>query len=88
MSTSTLSTQEADHDQRLCMGLFLAALDTTIVSTSLVTITKSLKAWSRSSWIVTSYLLTYTGTLPRSTEAICLSITNQCRLHDPMGKAQ
>ena len=88
MSTSNRSTQEADHDQRLCLGLFLAALDTTIVSTSLITITKSLKAWNRSSWIVTSYLLTYTGTLPRLTEAICLSIVDLYRLHDPMGKAQ
>jgi MFS family permease len=45
----------------LCIGLFLSALDSTIVSTALVPITNSLRGFDRSSWIINAYLLTYTG---------------------------
>ncbi|TVY46233.1 Efflux pump FUS6 [Lachnellula cervina] len=45
----------------LCV--FLANLEVSIVSTSLVPITDDLKSFGRSSWIITSYLLTYTGFL-------------------------
>lgn len=41
--------------------LFLANLEVSIVSTSLVSITDDLKGFSRTSWIVSGYLLTYTG---------------------------
>ena len=45
----------------LCLSLFLSTIETTIVSTSLVAITNVLDGFQKSSWIVTSYLLTYTG---------------------------
>lgn len=47
----------------LCMSLFLSTLETTIVSTSLVSITNALHGFEQRDWIVTSYLLTYTGFL-------------------------
>ena len=46
---------------RLCLSAFLSTLESTIISTSLVSITDSFEGFNRSSWIVTSYLLTYTG---------------------------
>jgi MFS family permease len=46
---------------RVCLNLFLSNLETTIVSTSLVSISNSLHSFSSSSWIVTAYLVTYTG---------------------------
>ena len=48
---------------RLCVSLLLSTLETTIVSTSLVSITNSLSGFENRDWIVTSYLLTYTGFL-------------------------
>ncbi|KAF2865599.1 major facilitator superfamily transporter [Massariosphaeria phaeospora] len=48
---------------RLCLCLFLSTLESTIVGTALVAITNDLKGFDISSWIVTSYLLTYTGFL-------------------------
>jgi MFS family permease len=46
---------------RIGLSLFLSTLEVTIVSTSLVSITNALNGFDKSSWIVTSYLLTYTG---------------------------
>lgn len=46
---------------RLCSALFLSVLESTIISTSLVAITNALDGFHRSSWVVTVYLLTYTG---------------------------
>lgn len=46
---------------RVCLNLFLSNLETTIVSTSLVSISNSLHSFSSSSWVVTAYLVTYTG---------------------------
>ena len=48
----------------MCLNLFLSSLESTIVGTSLVSISNSLHNFNISSWIVTSYLLTYTGTYP------------------------
>ncbi|KAJ6108584.1 major facilitator superfamily domain-containing protein [Penicillium sp. IBT 18751x] len=45
----------------LGLALFLTGIEATIVSTSLVTIVDDLQNFEQSSWIVTSYLLTYTG---------------------------
>ncbi|PGH28477.1 hypothetical protein GX50_08787 [[Emmonsia] crescens] len=45
------------------LSLFLSTLETTIVSTSLVSITNALDGFELRDWIVTSYLLTYTGFL-------------------------
>ncbi|KAJ5716145.1 major facilitator superfamily domain-containing protein, partial [Penicillium malachiteum] len=45
----------------LALALFLTCLEATIVSTSLVTITNDLDGSGQSSWVITAYLLTYTG---------------------------
>lgn len=45
----------------LCVSLLLSTLETTIVSTALVSIVDALHGFDRSGWVVTSYLLTYTG---------------------------
>jgi hypothetical protein len=47
----------------LGLALFLTGIEATIVSTSLVTIVTDLQNFEQSSWIITSYLLTYTGSL-------------------------
>ncbi|KAL4922920.1 MFS general substrate transporter [Aspergillus aurantiobrunneus] len=47
----------------LCICCFLASLDTIIVSTSLTTITKDLQTFDRSSWVVASYLTSYSSIL-------------------------
>src|SRR3954471_22892549 len=48
----------------LMLGMFLAALDQTIVSTALPTITGDLGGLSHLSWVVTSYLLATTVSTP------------------------
>jgi hypothetical protein len=47
----------------LCLSLLLSTLETTIVSTSLVSITNALSGFEDRDWVVTSYLLTYTGNI-------------------------
>lgn len=47
--------------QSVSLGVFLSTLEVTVVSTALVTITNALEGFERNSWIVTSYLLTYSG---------------------------
>ncbi|PKS13033.1 hypothetical protein jhhlp_000374 [Lomentospora prolificans] len=47
----------------LCLSLLLSTVETTIVSTSLVSITNALEGFGRRDWVVTSYLLTYAGFL-------------------------
>ncbi|RDL37716.1 MFS general substrate transporter [Venustampulla echinocandica] len=47
----------------LCFGLFLVTLETTVISTSLVTISLDLGSFDKASWIVVTYLLTYTAFL-------------------------
>lgn len=46
---------------RLCLSIFLVNFEISIVSTSLVSIVDDLHDFGRSSWVVTVYLLTYTG---------------------------
>ncbi|HXJ65693.1 MAG TPA: MFS transporter, partial [Actinomycetota bacterium] len=46
------------------LGLFLAALDQTIVATALPSIVKDLHGAQHLSWVVTAYLLTSTVTVP------------------------
>lgn len=43
------------------IALFSSTLETTIVSTALVSITDDLHGFDLRDWVVTSYLLTYTG---------------------------
>ncbi|KAF2093099.1 drug resistance transporter EmrB/QacA subfamily [Rhizodiscina lignyota] len=47
----------------LWVALFLSTLETTIVSTSLISITDAINGFRLRDWIVTAYLLTYTGFL-------------------------
>ncbi|KAK3307163.1 major facilitator superfamily transporter [Chaetomium strumarium] len=47
----------------LCISMLLSTLETTIVSTSLVSIVNALQGFSQAGWVVTAYLLTYTGFL-------------------------
>lgn len=46
---------------RIWIALFLSTLETTIVSTALVSISDALNDFELRNWIVTSYFLTYTG---------------------------
>ena len=48
---------------RLWLCLFLSAMETTIVSTSLLTIGEDLHDTGNMEWIVVVYLLTYNGTI-------------------------
>lgn len=48
----------------LMLGVFLSALDQTIVSTALPTIVGDLHGASHLSWVVTAYLLTFTVSMP------------------------
>ncbi|KZT06917.1 MFS general substrate transporter [Laetiporus sulphureus 93-53] len=48
----------------LGLVLFISALDSTIVSVALSVIGSDFNDYSRSSWIVTAYLITYTAFLP------------------------
>ncbi|KAK4244994.1 drug resistance transporter EmrB/QacA subfamily [Corynascus novoguineensis] len=45
------------------IALFLSTLETTIVSTSLVSIADTLSGFDERNWVVTAYFLTYTGFL-------------------------
>jgi EmrB/QacA subfamily drug resistance transporter len=69
---STATAEEATADRRrilliigaLMTGMFLAALDQTIVSTALPTIVADLNGASHLSWVVTAYLLASTASTP------------------------
>lgn len=47
----------------LCLCLFLSTLESTVVGTALIAIADDLQHFDISAWIVTAYLLTYTGFL-------------------------
>jgi hypothetical protein len=47
----------------LCLRFLLSTFETTIVLTSLVSITNVLSGFEKRDWDVTSYMLTYTGSL-------------------------
>src|SRR6476660_8434043 len=69
-STSPSETGEYTHQQiltiliGLMMGMFLGALDQTIVSTSIRTIADDLHGPSAQAWVTTAYLITSTITAP------------------------
>lgn len=48
---------------RLCMCLFLTNLEIPIVTTALVDITSELGGFNKASWIISAYLLGYSGKL-------------------------
>ncbi|KAH6855892.1 major facilitator superfamily transporter [Chaetomium sp. MPI-CAGE-AT-0009] len=47
----------------LCLSMLLSTLETTIVSTSLVSMANDLQGFGQAGWVVTAYFLTYTGFL-------------------------
>jgi hypothetical protein len=53
--------EEKLMDSSCLICVFLATLEIAIVSTALVAITDDLESFGKSSWIITSYLLTWTG---------------------------
>jgi hypothetical protein len=67
--------------------LFLSTLETTIVSTSLVSITNALDGFELRDWIVTAYLISYTGTLP-SNSLDCKDWVLICRIPHNLRKIQ
>ena len=72
VDTQTAADAEIEASRRhlrlilaaLMMTMLLAALDQTIVSTALPTITSDLGGLSELSWVVTAYLLASTATTP------------------------
>lgn len=54
----------------LTLGMFLAALDQTLVATALPTIVGELGGLDNLAWVVTAYLLTSTATSPRCMEKL------------------
>lgn len=52
---------DANENPRIALSLFLVNLEVTIVSTSLIAITNDLGGFNETSWIVSGYLITYTG---------------------------
>lgn len=61
VSSSIFQSEVVDESQHLALALPLHSR-TTIVSTSLVSITSALEGFAIRDWLVTSYLITYTGT--------------------------
>ncbi|HZP26112.1 MAG TPA: MFS transporter, partial [Dehalococcoidia bacterium] len=70
MTTASPTSNNFTHGQvmlilsGLLVGMFLAALDQTIVSTALPTIVGELGGLDHLSWVITAYLLTSTVTVP------------------------
>lgn len=54
----------ADRINSLALSVFLPALEVSIISTSLISISDALNGYDQISWIVTAYLVTYTGLEP------------------------
>jgi MFS family permease len=46
----------------LMICIYMVNVEVTIVSTSLITIANGFHSFNRTSWVVTGYLITYTGT--------------------------
>ena len=59
------------------MGLLFSSLDTSIVSTSLVTISHDMNDFVNAPWIVLAYLLTYMGICPQRDEIDVLLMRRQ-----------
>jgi hypothetical protein len=62
---------------RICICLFLVNMEITIVSTSLIAITNDLGGWSKNSWVLEAYLLTYVGLSPPSSSSSSSSSSSQ-----------
>lgn len=70
------------------LGLFLATMEVSIVSTALVAITDDLGDFGQSTWVVTSYLLTYTGWFAIHFSSISSSKWTKSRIPYYMGTIQ
>lgn len=46
---------------KISLAVFLPSMEVSIVATSLLAITNELQGFEQGSWMVTSYMLTYTG---------------------------
>ncbi|KAE8382490.1 major facilitator superfamily domain-containing protein [Aspergillus bertholletiae] len=71
------------HGWKLCLiilglmiSLYLVNLEVTVVSTSLISITSDLDGFNKTSWIVTGFLITYTGWMSLSLLLSLSSFTN------------
>ena len=49
--------------RRLCLLLFLTNMEVSIVSTSLIGIVADLGDFSKRTWLITAYLITYIGAM-------------------------
>lgn len=49
---------------RLCFGLFLSLMDTSIIATSILTIATEFNSLANAYWVVLSYQLAYLGMRP------------------------
>ncbi|RHZ55168.1 uncharacterized protein CDV56_106552 [Aspergillus thermomutatus] len=63
IKSGTEGEQENKSPRNVWIALFLSTIETTVVSTSLVSITNALNGFLIKDWVVTAYLLTYTGFL-------------------------
>jgi MFS family permease len=61
MARLSYNIRSNSNDDRLLNGLLISTLDTSIVSTSLVTISNDLGDFVNAPWIILAYLLTYMG---------------------------
>lgn len=50
-----------DHERSLSLCMVLVNIEVAIIGTSLISITDDLHGFSQMGWVVTGYLITYTG---------------------------
>lgn len=56
--------------RRLMLGVFLASMEATIVSTALVNIVDDLQAFRDGAWVINAYLVAFTGKLTLAVTAV------------------
>lgn len=71
----------------LLLSLFIAQMDTSIASTSILTIIDDLGGFKKSSWVFTSYLLSFYGMPLSNTVITVLSAKTHARVPTHMGQA-
>jgi len=75
----------ADED-RLLLSLFMSQMESSIISTSVITITNDLGEYGKSTWIFTAYMLTYSGKY--STKTFRIWVHSQIRHAYYLGKTE
>lgn len=58
---SSSSSHQADEGRSVSLLFFLVNIEVSIVGTSLISITDDLHSFKQGGWVVTGYLITYTG---------------------------